>query len=612
MILVSLTLVVFTKALIVVDVHPHDSLLEAQKKARAIGPGAVVRLLPGRHIVDASRSISLDARDSGITWTSAVPGTASISGGVEIAGPWTSCDVKKYPNLLCAPAPLEAVQQRRHLYVNGRRIPRSKAPDAVTAAFANPIAVDSDKYVVSNDSGVASWDPANAAGVEMVYTANGSPWTESRCTVDRVNRTDDDGHFEVYMKQPCFASVQQKPCGQSTHVPAHIENTGLADVSVGEWLMDDSSPSNGPRIVYSPLPGERDEIDSLEVVIPVAENLLRSSPESRVENVSFEDIIFQHATWLHPNSGEGYVEQQSGALVTHPGTECVDFEWLPMPSNIMMSGARGTRFVNCTFRHLGAGAVTFDHGASDNIVQGCIFEDVSGTAVQIGRYDTFNVTDPAKQELRNMVVDCNISNVATEFHGNAGIQAGYTSGTRIERNLISSLTYSGISIGWGWSRELETYASNNIVNQNRIDRFKLQTPYPGAALGDGGGVYALGPQQGSRMTGNWLSNMGSGRGGGAYYPDEGSAYWDISNNVFSNASFCTDDCEWLHIWTSSIHDITTHECYTDTATQENHGTNTSLTNITVVTNGDWPAPALSIMRNAGPAEGALDWSKGML
>ena len=35
-----------------------------------------------------------------------------------------------------------------------------------------------------------------------------------------------------------------------------------------------------------------------------------------------------------------------------------------------------------------------------------------------------------------------------------------------------------------------------------------------ASLGDGGGIYALGPQQDSVMEGNWLNNMGSHR----YHP----------------------------------------------------------------------------------------------
>ncbi len=98
-----------------------------------------------------------------------------------------------------------------------------------------------------------------------------------------------------------------------------------------------------------------------------------------------------------------------------------------------------------------------------------------------------------------------------------------------------------------------------------------------------------------------------------YYPDEGSAYWTISENVFSGAAFCQDDCQWLHIWTASIHDINTTDCFTDTATQDVHGTNTPVTNITVVPRGtplgEWPAPAQAIMAAAGPAAGAHAWRR---
>eukprot|EP00750_Incisomonas_marina_P033018 INCI9524.2.p1 GENE.INCI9524.2~~INCI9524.2.p1 ORF type:complete len:323 (-),score=40.45 INCI9524.2:278-1246(-) len=314
-------------------------------------------------------------------------------------------------------------------------------------------------------------------------------------------------------------------------------------------------------------------------------------------------LVFEYATWSDPSKGSGYVEQQSGALVNYPQpSSCTDYLWDPMPSNVVFHHTTGVMISNCTFRHLGAGAVQFDNGAHANVVTGSQFYDVSGAAIQLGRYDTFNITDVDQQEVQNTFQDNRIENVATEYHGNAGISIGYSRDTRVIHNSIQNVTYSGISIGWGWSREQDTYAQNNSVAGNLIRGFKLQEAI--ASLGDGGGIYALGPQQNSSMFGNWISEMGSGRGGGAFYPDEGSAYWTISDNVFSNASFCSDDCQWLHIWTSSIHDIVTTNCFTDTATQDVKGTNTPVTNITIVPKGtppeSWPAAAQAIMSAAGP------------
>ena len=249
-------------------------------------------------------------------------------------------------------------------------------------------------------------------------------------------------------------------------------------------------------------------------------------------------------------------------------------------------------------------AVEVSGGSHDCRFQSCMFEDVGGAGVQIGRYDTFNETEASKQDVGNAVVNSRFLRVAAELHGNAAIQVGYSKGTVIDGNHIEEVYYSGISIGWGWSREVDTYAGNNSVTNNLIDGFKLQGSYPDASLGDGGGIYVLGPQQGSVMRGNWLNNMGGGLGGGAFYPDEGSAYWEIHDNVFSNATMCSDDCEWLHIWNPSIHDITVRDCFTDTATQRNDGTDTVVERITVVEEGtgrwDWPEDARDIMDNAGP------------
>ena len=71
-------------------------------------------------------------------------------------------------------------------------------------------------------------------------------------------------------------------------------------------------------------------------------------------------------------------------------------------------------------------------------------------------YNTFNETEPANQDLRNQVLHCNVTRVANEYHGNAGISVGYSAGTVLDHNHLEDLTYSGISIGWGWGREKDT------------------------------------------------------------------------------------------------------------------------------------------------------------
>ena len=564
------------------------SVHAAQAIARRLPRGRVrIELLPGVHRL--TEPLVLNGSDSGTLWAAAdAEQKPRLSGGCVVQG-FAPCGDR--PGLWCAAAPAGA--QPRHLYLDDRRLERPRAPSDLVAKFA-ALAMDSFSYTVADD--LDGW----GAGVEFVYTGEGAAWTESRCCVERVDRFP-NGTSRVVMKQPCFSILQDKPCHQSTRTPAHVENSAVRDLAPGEWML------HGETVVYRPAVGEALE-KTAAFVMPVLEVLLEVSG---AKDVTFSDVVFEHSTWARPNEGLGFVEQQSGALVDAPANgTCDDATWRPMPASCRVVRSERIVFTGCAFEHLGATALSFSGGAQSNTVRTCEFQDVSGAAVQLGSYDTSRAA-PADQERNNTLESNRVARVGVEFHGSNAIAVGYSKKTRVVHNDIRNLTYTGISVGWGWAREPLSYAGDNFVGYNRIDAFKLQTAR--AKLGDGGGIYALGPQPGSEMRGNWLSNMGAGRGGGAVYPDEGSAFWTIADTVFSGASFCQDDCEWLHIWIPSIHDIHVTNAYTDTHTFRNDGTNCTVEGVHVVDPaGPWPQLALDIMRNAGirePTQESLNTSR---
>lgn len=193
-----------------------------------------------------------------------------------------------------------------------------------------------------------------------------------------------------------------------------------------------------------------------------------------------------------------------------------------------------------------------------------------------------------------------------QFHGAVGVQVSHAQYTTLDRLELRHLTYGGVSVGWGWARHVQqngTYSSDNAVTRTRIHHFKT-------LLGDGGGIYALGPQPRSVMRGNWLHDMAAGRGGGAFYPDEGSTLWRIEESVFSDAAACSDRCEWLHIWTGTIRDIDVHVAWTDTDVQRNDGTNCTVSNVTVVDSGTgFPAQARAVMNATGPRSVFIPWAR---
>ncbi len=117
------------------------------------------------------------------------------------------------------------------------------------------------------------------------------------------------GSFFV-MTQPCFSLAVNKPFGQGVlDAPTLIENAlfSYEQLQPGQFFYDVA----GARVYYAPL--NADEKTRLvsgasDVILPVAVKLLELN--AGVTGVSFHNIVFEHATWLDPSSGTGYVEIQ--------------------------------------------------------------------------------------------------------------------------------------------------------------------------------------------------------------------------------------------------------------------------------------------------------------
>ena len=128
---------------------------------------------------------------------------------------------------------------------------------------------------------------------------------------------------------------------------------------------------------------------------------------------------FQHATWF---AEEGFVENQSGAAACAGFFGPVDPADLDqrIKGNVRMANAARIAFDRCEFAHLGANALDLAHGAHDNIVQDCLFRDISAAAVQIGR------TDGLTQKLTDAEVSttCKRPSRGLRFHADARCVAG--------------------------------------------------------------------------------------------------------------------------------------------------------------------------------------------
>jgi hypothetical protein len=102
---------------------------------------------------------------------------------------------------------------------------------------------------------------------------------------------------------------------------------------------------------------------------------------------------------------------------------------------------------------MGASAVMFSGGTQDCEITNSTFNDLSGSAVMLGQVDDWAQADETKQNAGFILADNRIANTSLEYRGSPGITAAYVRDSVIERNEISHLSYSGVSLGWGWGRE---------------------------------------------------------------------------------------------------------------------------------------------------------------
>ncbi len=500
-----------------------------------------------------------------------------ISGGRTITG-WSLHDASKH----IWQASVGSGLQTRELYVNGARAQRARSQGGL------PGAVRTATGYTTSDTTMQNW--RNPSDIEFVTDFN---WIEDRCKVQSIVGT------TITMQEPCFANStnSSRPGGASITIdtPTYIENAYELLDQPGEWYLD-----HAVGMLYY-IPRSSENMSNAQVVAPVLETLVNGTGtlDAPLNHITFQGLTFAYATWLGPDSGDGYSDVQTGFHLT--GTNWQNAtpygNWTRTPGNITFHGSTNVSLLDDTFTHLGAVGVNFEYGIQNAHIQGNIFTDISSTALQLGDADQNSPSDSRLQSLNNQILDNLIHDVGKEYHDGAGVWAGYEANLMLSHNEIYNIPGSGVSLGWFQG----SYDANNTISYNHIHDFR-QT------VDDQGGIYVVGgtsSSQPSHMTGNWV--QGEPGDTAALYLDNYSSYWQVTSNVVAQVAQC-----WLYLQVGSTStNNTVQNNYHDTTVEQDGDSSNTVSNNPLVSDGNWPVAAQAIMNNAG-LEPAYQSLKGLV
>lgn len=500
-----------------IRITPDSSLADAVRKAREIrrteNMKVTIHLAPG--VYHLYEPLHLRPEDSSLT----IEGDgAIISGGQEI-NIWKEQDQKIYvadiPDFNGRPVDFRQLWRNREKAVRARDIVDFEQMHRILTYDKKNKVLWIPKVAVAS---LLQEDQVKQ-GCEYVEMVLHEMWCTSNLRIKSLTPQGDsvavrfhDPEAKIQFEHP-WPSPMTPNTGHPS--PFYITNAKPLLDSPGEWYHD----IREHKLYYYP----RDHEGIGKVLLatyPVLETLIEviGTPDHPVRDITIKGVTFSHTTWMRP-SQKGHVPLQAGMYLTEayklrpqidrPNNHKLDNQgWLGRAdAAVELRYAENVNFDNCRFEHLGGSGLDYVIGCKGGKVSNCRFSDIAMNGLVVGSFspeglETHLPYQPAdSREVCNglTIEQSEFCDIANDDWGCVAIAAGYVSGITIEHNTIHDVSYTGISLGWGWNRD-SVCMKDNKVHANLIYNY-AQHMY------DCAGIYTLGNQPGTIISENVVRDI---------------------------------------------------------------------------------------------------------